>query len=1467
MSVWNLSAAGGMTFCHDCPSSFCESGWYGTSDDVSRCEGSDPGCKQCPPQSQSVQGSNFEIDACLCDRGHSRSEADECVACPASTYQHLNDNVDECLPCPYNKTTRAGATISVGQCVCRVNYRSFGDACAPCLAENGQFSDDLNSSECKSVLAEATTSSVLMNFSLDTSASDFAAVRELFLQQVAEQAGVDVEHVSIVHMDAGGGSTNVQVRITPPAAKIEVEVAVTLPLAEEQWDSTMEQAFIASAAAAAGVHPADIVVKSVAPGPDGLRVEYVIHALDPVAAEAASEQTEATAMHASLAASGLALAGPAQSTVATSERLVVEEGVETEMGVVLAVAPGDFDATAQRKFLESVAATLDVDLRTIAITGWVENDDGTLNVTYAVQTANAQDALAVQDDASFQALKQRLASQGIETASAQPNVISQGPALVNVSKVITSVETSVEIEQTLEEFDEDARTAFIRAAAEAAGVTLDQIQNVDVQETANGNVVVTYTIEVADAETAQTIEARMNTPAISSELSANGLPGSTSLSTEVAASSILDLVDAVQDSDMESALSDLASVSFVVNVNISAANFTEEKRATMKKAVADFFGVNTEQVVLTVVPKDGAVASGSRRLLQDSTGLLQVQIEVLSMSSVQANESVSTINVEVQVFQSTIFQALNIFVFVESQSLKRSLMFGVVVMPSAPSTETSSNMNCAPGEEGGYDTETRELRCSTCPLGKYSTDGISCVACDFGRSTMSSGARGPEQCVCSAGFFQTGDADESCRPCAAGKVSGQPASPACVDCRVGEYSAREGSSSCLACRAGTFGATAGATACTACNSGEWSQPNSTSCTTCAVCGPGLFSEGCGEGGTSSGSCRECAVGKFSASDNNVQCLDCDAGHAQPDLGQSSCQPCAKGTYAPDRGRGTCLPCQAGTASFLPGAVECFVCPVGTHQAYPGADSCLECDAGTMSNVAGASECTACSAGHYSASPGSALCNSCQPGQHQPHSGQTSCIECAAGQYSPEVKATACTTCSAGSYSDLVASATCKTCANGHYSRPGASACTQCTGCGFDQYVSGCGSQDPGDPVEGTCRDCPTGTNTRGQFQNMYEDGSCLHCPEGERNLESEEAGFFICVACEPGKYSAAGQNECQECKRCAPGQFSAGCGVLGKAGSCAPCSAGTFSPTEGSARCTECEAGMYQGLDGQAECLRCPAGQFSATKGAEQCEVCVAGKFSALGSSVCTVCAQGEFSADSGAESCTPCAAGKFASAAGATVCIDCPASTYSSGTGSFSCTQCGSGKYHQITGQVDSSACVGCPAGSFASQFQSMCVPCRPGEFSSNENASFCQECEPGFFSAGGSTGCTGCSPGTYAPESEASTCLSCVDGFYADSANSTSCQQCANGTHALTPHILCQACEACEPGRSPRVWRKSRAKQRRPLRTLYIVPAGKVSAGTEPSVLLGMSRWQAGPLGRANCMHALCSGSIPGRGRTGLV
>ena len=90
-----------------------------------------------------------------------------------------------------------------------------------------------------------------------------------------------------------------------------------------------------------------------------------------------------------------------------------------------------------------------MDLRTIAITGWVENDDGTLNVTYAVWI-NAQDALAVQDDASFQALKQRLASQGIETASAQPNVISQGPALVNVSKVITSVETSVEIEQTLE---------------------------------------------------------------------------------------------------------------------------------------------------------------------------------------------------------------------------------------------------------------------------------------------------------------------------------------------------------------------------------------------------------------------------------------------------------------------------------------------------------------------------------------------------------------------------------------------------------------------------------------------------------------------------------------------------------------------------------------------------------------------------------------------------------------------------------------------------------------------------------------------------------------------------------------------------------------------------------------------------------------------------------------------------------
>jgi hypothetical protein len=185
------------------------------------------------------------------------------------------------------------------------------------------------------------------------------------------------------------------------------------------------------------------------------------------------------------------------------------------------------------------------------------------------------------------------------------------------------------------------------------------------------------------------------------------------------------------------------------------------------------------------------------------------------------------------------------------------------------------------------------------------------------------------------------------------------------------------------------------------------------------------------------------------------------------------------------------------------------------------------------------------------------------------------------------------------------------------------------------------------------------------------------------------------------------------------------------------------------------------------------------------CAACSAGTFSNAQASACTACAAGTF-AGAQASTCTACAAGK-SSGAGASSCGTCPAATYSS-SGAALCTACPAGSFGVQTGQ---SSCVACFAGYACptagcdpfTPLPSCMLSCHPGHYS-NAGASVCSACPPGTdtsVSAYDSSSCTACPAGTYGPASGLTHCTACPTcpptcfaTYTADNTNAAQCCLC---------------------------------------------------------------------------------------------
>ena len=285
-------------------------------------------------------------------------------------------------------------------------------------------------------------------------------------------------------------------------------------------------------------------------------------------------------------------------------------------------------------------------------------------------------------------------------------------------------------------------------------------------------------------------------------------------------------------------------------------------------------------------------------------------------------------------------------------------------------------------------------------------------------------------------------------------------------CPVGTYAS--GTASCTSCAAGKYNDQTGKTSeadCKSCADGQYSAPGEEVCShsTCPK----------GTDGTD-GQCTPCTAGKY----NDKPGQACEVCHDTTDImtkkhstvGQSSCvytvMTCPAGTYAVTSTQ-SCENCPVGKYSEQQGrmsASHCTACAVGTYNSKTGQNAqsaCKNCGSGKTSSVNN-DDCEACAAGKYS----DASCKDCSAGRF---SGQAadSCTDCNVGTYSP-LGASDCeytvTTCPAGTYA--TSTAACEQCPSGYYSQTGQS----CTGCESGKFSSA-GQSHCNPPTQKTSGKC------------------------------------------------------------------------------------------------------------------------------------------------------------------------------------------------------------------------------------------------------------------------------------------------------------------------------------------------------------------------------------------------------------
>ena len=273
---------------------------------------------------------------------------------------------------------------------------------------------------------------------------------------------------------------------------------------------------------------------------------------------------------------------------------------------------------------------------------------------------------------------------------------------------------------------------------------------------------------------------------------------------------------------------------------------------------------------------------------------------------------------------------------------------------------------------------------------------------------------------------------------------------------------------------------------------------------------------------------------------------------------------------------------------------------------------------------------------------------------------------------------------------------------------------------------------------------------------------------------------------------------------------SAGFGLDASISACAPCGAGSYSPSSGTSVCTACPSGSYQSAQGQTSCTVSPAGSYNPTPGGSAPVPCPQGSFQDLKGQVsCTLCFAGTFGASPGLAQpthCSACPTGTANPTRGATAasqCTPCLAGFYNSLMAQAACTVCSPGGWCGAGATQPTPCPPGSSNAASSSALASSCLPCAAGSYASSSGSTACAVCPPGGWCGAGATLPTPCPPGSSSAASSAlaSSCLPCTAGTYASSSGFTACAACPAGSWCGAGTIYPTACPAgsfCPTGSS---------------------------------------------------------------------
>ena len=1400
----------GQKICKSCRS-ICPDNEYG--DPSTECGGVHSGCDACPSNSLSIKGSNQGLQSCYCAAGYeSEQNFSSCSECREGTYREYSQDASPCLSCPPNSTTASTASIRGSDCVCAKNFRrqdtTDGFPCIPCIIANGEYTKTINSSTCSSVLADSTETVINMSLALSVSPEDFASQRDSFINTLAESLGVDPNLIEISGFEeTAAGGINVYFTVTPAQEEFVVESSASLPVTVDFFDDAAQDDFRASVAAAAGVDPSSVVITAVSPnGSDGVDIEYTVVVSDAEAAHEVSTNMESTAMDAGLADSGFNTVSSPVSNVVQREVLVNTTGVETSFNVSLRVDPSQVGDDPQnslpvRQFLQSVAASVQVDLEAVKVESVVYNaSTGEMTVHYSVASPDAASAARVQE-LSHPGIQQRLLARGIE---AEPPIFTgNSSVIVAVPMNQVQVETRTVLSMSIEDFDTTSQNLFRQSVAAALGLSLRDVVITDVSLDEFGNVAVVYTVTADDPEAAEALKQDMMRSSMDDALLEQGLPAATQLTVEPFVSELDTIMESLGGQDFLQDLMSYKTLAFNVTVHVDESLSSRRRLLGEKLQAVETWLLAGRRLLSTPgeTSRDSLIKNMTRSRTAQRLEVQEGQTEITHWSSLsplgyQASIRVSDMTEDENANAQTILPSLwydqvysdatmNI-TFVRG-SMQSSSQFGSVQVLQNATSDTTSTSGCVAGEEAKFDTESSEIVCALCPIGTFSVDGVECQACQSGKTTSDTGSKQETSCLCAVGYYATLSSVSGCKPCARGSFSNASDSSTCMPCGKGEYASNLGASICTKCSAGSFSSTEGQSVCTQC------VDNTVVLTGDAVHG----------------------TDDVNMYNNGQNYLKWGATVMDPTADVPGFTFIIKAMFHAWRHGG-------GDQIFAMDTTTTHA----SDYCLPSHDDCLFVRLSISEEGSGTGDVILKLAVKSQDSPSSMTVSFGGDCHMYTKFDQTSfdlnVWYNLVVRYRDDIKLLSMTPVD---YSI-------------HWADPINPTYTKNMTCPmqlppqFDYTNVGDFSSKSSE-----WRNGPQDMSVAGAylFNQWLDDNrvqtildNILPYQTDSMVQACDDVSWAVAgsSSCDNRSWAVAGSSSCVTCVQCGPGFYSYGCGTNDlKHGICQTCPPGKFSDhVDSNVQCLDCEPGSFQSKPGQESCDLCPVGNFSSHADSFACEACAAGKFShARGADECMLCDLGMFQDKAGESGCQSCATGKFSGMAGASECKACTFGKYAAEYSARECKACSPGTYQDHSGR---SSCSLCRTGTFSSGNQSAeCQACQPGTFAAQNGSQSCDACAAGsnstwgaktciecerceidffntFCGLDGSHGtCEACAPGKHTNiKPGATSCIACAAGKYRQIQSGgfySTCEDCATGTYAPPASETCTKCANCPVGK----------------------------------------------------------------------